>query len=78
VTITMPLHSDPEMGGPVGGCCPEDQPTPERQGLGRAMRAYERLSLRAFFVSQRHCGSVGHWHGVILRLEPSKSVIGIT
>src|SRR5262249_43809376 len=63
VTSTMHLHSDSEIGGLVGGCCPQDQPTPERQGLGRARRAYERLSLRSFLVDQLHCGSVGHWHG---------------
>src|SRR5262249_32857752 len=42
-TITLHLPTDPQIGGLVGGCCPQDQPTPERQGLGRAMRAYERL-----------------------------------
>src|SRR5215475_6249378 len=43
LTITVHLGGDPEIWRLIGRCGSQDQPTPERQGLGRGMRPGEPL-----------------------------------
>jgi hypothetical protein len=50
MAITVHLGGDAEMRRMVGRRGPQEQPTPESQGLGGRMRAGEQLHLAPFLV----------------------------
>jgi hypothetical protein len=50
MTITVHLGGNPEIRRLIGGRSPQDQATPERDGLGGGVRTGKRLQLGPFFV----------------------------
>jgi hypothetical protein len=75
MTITAHLGGDPEIRRMIGRGGPQDQATPEREGLGGGVRARKRLQLCPFLVRYRHWGSIRDWHESNPRLESGKTDI---
>jgi len=62
MTITVHLGGHPEIWRLIGCRGPQDQATPEREGLGGGVRTGKRLQLGPFLVGSRHWGSIRDWH----------------
>ena len=75
MTIPAPRGGDPEMRRRIGRGGPQEQATPEREGLRGGVRASQRLPLCPCFVRSRHEGSIRDGHERNPRLEAGKTAI---